>query len=180
MDNLTRRHIVDENMCPVCKTETEDPLHMVLGCPEVEQVSEDNRAELFICIARSLWQQRNTLRIGLLSPPLNLVGPQAASFCRTISMHKKISPQALLRLLLRTPGVIIRDRNGEVIAAMSECIPLPNSVLEFKAMACRRAVKFAYEVGIQEVIFEGDSLTVIQAINKGGASEAPYGNLIDY
>ena len=46
-------------------------------------------------------------------------------------------------------------------------------------MACRRAVKFAYEVDIQEVIFEGNSLTVIQAINNGGASEAPYGNLID-
>ena len=46
-------------------------------------------------------------------------------------------------------------------------------------MACRRAVKFAYEVGIQDVTFEGDLLTVIQAINYGGASEAPYGNLID-
>ena len=46
-------------------------------------------------------------------------------------------------------------------------------------MVCRRVVKFACEVGIQEVTFEGDSLTVIQAINNGGASEAPYGNLID-
>ena len=31
----------------------------------------------------------------------------------------------------------------------------------------------------QDVTFEGDSLTVIQAINNGGASEAPYGNLIE-
>ena len=46
-------------------------------------------------------------------------------------------------------------------------------------MACRRAVKFAYEVDIQEVIFEGNSLTVIQAINNGGASEVPYDNIID-
>jgi len=75
--------------------------------------------------------------------------------------------------------MIIRDRNGEVIAAMSKRIPLPNSVLEVEAMACRRVVKFAYEVGIQEVTFEGDSLTVIQAINNDGASEAPYGNLIN-
>ena len=108
MDNLVRCHIVDENLCLVCKIGAEDPLHIVLGCPEVEQVwkehgwfnqaisspsvdfidllsrflkvSEDNRAELFIFIAWSLWQRRNTLRIGLLSPPLNLVGPQAAKF----------------------------------------------------------------------------------------------------
>ena len=62
---------------------------------------------------------------------------------------------------------------------MSKRIPLPNSVLEVKVMVCRHAVKFASEVGIQEAIFEGDSLTVIQALNNGGASEAPYGNLID-
>ena len=40
-------------------------------------------------------------------------------------------------------------------------------------------VKFTSEVGIQKAIFEGDLLTVIQALNNGGASEASYGNLID-
>ena len=108
MDNLTRRHIFDVNMCPVCKSEAKYPLHMVLDCLEVEQVwrehgwfnqaissplivftdllsrfllvTKDNRAELFICMAWSLWQWRNKLRIGLPSLPLNLVGPQAAKF----------------------------------------------------------------------------------------------------
>ena len=46
-------------------------------------------------------------------------------------------------------------------------------------LACRRAVTFAIEVGIQDITFEGDSLTMIRAINSGGASEAPYGNLIE-
>ena len=46
-------------------------------------------------------------------------------------------------------------------------------------MVCKRVVKFAYEVGIQEVTFEGDTLIVIQAINNGEASEALYDNLID-
>nr|POE53103.1 putative ribonuclease h protein [Quercus suber] len=106
-DNLTRWHIIDVNLCPVCKAVAEDPLHMVLNCLEVEpvwrehvwfsqaissppidftdlmsrflQVTEDNRAELFIC-PQSLQQRRNKLRIGLPSPQLNLVGPQAAKF----------------------------------------------------------------------------------------------------
>ena len=36
---------------------------------------------------------------------------------------------------LASVGVIIHDKNGKVIAAMSKCIPLPNTVLEVKAMA---------------------------------------------
>ena len=67
----------------------------------------------------------------------------------------------------------------EVVATMSERTPLPNSMVEVEAMSCRRVVKFVSEVGIQEAIFEGDSLIVIQALNNGGASEASYGNLID-
>ena len=67
----------------------------------------------------------------------------------------------------------------EVVATTSKRTPLPNSVVEVEAMSCRWAVKFVSEVGIQEAIFEGDSLIVIQALNNGGASEASYGNLID-
>ena len=83
MNNLARWHIVDVNLCPICKAMAEDPLHMVLDCLEVEQVwrehgwfsqaissplidfmdllsrflqvIEDNRAELFICMAWNLW-----------------------------------------------------------------------------------------------------------------------------
>ena len=76
-------------------------------------------------------------------------------------------------------GVIIRDSNGEVIAAMSERIRLPTTVTEVEILACRRAVIFAIEVGIQDIIFEGDSLTVIRAINSGNANEASYGNLLE-
>ena len=62
---------------------------------------------------------------------------------------------------------------------MSERIPLPTTVLEVEEMACKRVVTFTFEVGIQDVTFEGDSLTVIQALNHGGACEAPYVNLIE-
>ena len=221
------------NLCPVCKAVAEDPLHMVLNCLEVEQVwrehgwfsqaissplidftdllsrflqvTKDNRVELFICMAWSLWQRRNKLRIGLPSPSLNLVGLQATKFlqdyldaqevhasrssmetstqswCPSSSHPFKANFDGALFNNSNSAGIgdIICDRNGGMIATMSECIPLPNTVLEVEAMACRRAVKFAYEVGIQDVTFEGDSLTVIQALNYGSASEALYGNLID-
>ena len=116
-------------------------------------VTEDNRAELFICMAWSLWQRRNKLRIGLPSSPLNLVGPQAAKFLQDYLNAQENQPTSTPTTTstlswcplssqpfkanfdgavfnnshLASVGVIIRDRNGEVIAAMSECIPLHNS-----------------------------------------------------
>ena len=206
MDTLIRRHVVDENLCPVCKIAAKDPLHMVLHCSEVEpvwrehgwfsqafssppsdftdllsrflQVTEDNRAELFICMAWSLWQRQNKLRIGLPSPPLNQVGPQAANFLQDYldtqdiqapSNSMATSTQSWTPLNTNSfkanfdgavfnssnsagVGVIICDNNGEVTAAMSERILLPNIVLEVEVMACRRAVTFALEVGIQDAV----------------------------
>ena len=233
MDNLIRRHIVEANLCPVCKLAAEDPLHMVLHCTEVEpvwrehgwfgqaissppsdftdllsrflQVTEDNRAELFICMAWSLWQRWNKLRINLPCMPLNQVGPQAAKLLQDYldaqDPQAPSNPMALPPQSWTPPnptyfkanfdgavfnnsnsaglGIIIRDSNGEVIAAMSKRIRLPTTVMEVEMLVCRRAVTFAIEVGIQDITFEGDSLTVIRAINSGNASEAPYGNLLE-
>uniref|UniRef100_A0A7N2L8S2 RNase H type-1 domain-containing protein n=1 Tax=Quercus lobata TaxID=97700 RepID=A0A7N2L8S2_QUELO len=57
-------------------------------------------------------------------------------------------------------------------------IPLPQSVAEVKALGCRRAVQFAIEIGLQEVIFEGDAVVVIQAAKDGLADQSMYGHLI--
>ena len=156
-------------------------------------------------MAWSLWQRRNKLRIDLPCHPLNQVSPQAAKFLQDyLDAQDSQSPSNSMAPPTQswTPPnsnsfkanfdgavfnssnsagicVIICDSNGEVIAAMSERILLPTIVMEVEMLACRRAVTFAIEVGVQDVTFEGDSLTVIRAINGGGASEAPYGNLID-
>ena len=61
--------------------------------------------------------------------------------------------------------MIIRDWRGEAIGAFSMSVPATQSVVELEALACRRAVQFAMELGLQDVIFEGDSLQVIQAIS---------------
>lgn len=61
-------------------------------------------------------------------------------------------------------GVIIHDSVGEAIGALSMPIPLSTSVVVMEALACRRAVLFAREIGLREVVFEGDSAVVIQAV----------------
>ena len=69
-------------------------------------------------------------------------------------------------LALAGLGVVIRDEQGMIIAALSQQIPLPSSVNMVEALATRRALIFAQEISISSVEVEGDSLQVIRAINK--------------
>ena len=101
MDNLVRHHIVELDLCNICKAVAEDPLHTILGCLEVEkvwsdhawfcqavssppvdfidllsrflQVSDDNKAEFFIYMAWGPWNRQNNLRLGLPSPLLDRI-----------------------------------------------------------------------------------------------------------
>ena len=75
-------------------------------------------------------------------------------------------------------GVIVRNREGLVIAAMSEKIPQILQPTKIEAMAATRALEFAREVGISEAILEGDSLMVIKALATKDTGLAPFGLLI--
>ncbi|XP_075662879.1 uncharacterized protein LOC142632326 [Castanea sativa] len=75
-------------------------------------------------------------------------------------------------------GVIVRNREGLVIAAMSEKIPQLLQPTEIEAMAAIRALEFAREVGISEAVLEGDSLLVIKALTSKDVGLAPFGLLI--
>ena len=62
-------------------------------------------------------------------------------------------------------GVVVRDVEGMIIAALSQNIPLPNSVESVEAMAARCAILLAQEISLTQVVVEVDSLKVIEAIN---------------
>ena len=62
-------------------------------------------------------------------------------------------------------GVVVKDMEGMVIAALSQNIQLPNSVDSIEALAARRAIILAQEISLTQVVMEGDSLKVIAAIN---------------
>ena len=42
-----------------------------------------------------------------------------------------------------------------------------------------KEVLFAKEIGLRQVIFEGDSVVIIQAIIQGNSASAEYGNIIE-
>ena len=74
-------------------------------------------------------------------------------------------------------GVIIRDWRGETIGALSTSVPIAQTVVELEALACRQAMLFAVELGLQDVVFEGDSLQVIQTLNLDGTDHLTYGHI---
>ena len=66
-------------------------------------------------------------------------------------------------------GVVIRDSAGEVVAALSQKLARPLGELEIEAKAMEVAVQFALDVGVRDVTFEGDSLSICNALR--GRSE---------
>ena len=61
-------------------------------------------------------------------------------------------------------GVIIRDDRGRVEAAMSKKVLVPLGALEAEAKAFEAGLLLARDIGIQDVILEGDSLVIYNAL----------------
>ena len=66
-----------------------------------------------------------------------------------------------------------------VIAALSKRVPLLPSVDDLEAMAWRRSVTFAIKIGLQDVIFEGDSKVVYKHLSATSSSMASFGHITD-
>ena len=151
-----------------------------------------------------LWNRRNALRLNLTVQPINhissLAGSYLQEFLDTLDQNPAVtdhpSPQqwqppdessfkanfdaAVFKNSNHAGiGVIIRDWRGEAVGALSMSVPATQSVVELEALACRRAVQFAVELGLQDVVFEGDSLQVIQAISQETLDYLSYGHIIE-
>ena len=61
-------------------------------------------------------------------------------------------------------GVVIRDHEGRVIAALSKQVQQPPGPLEIEANTMEVGVSFAWDVGTREVILECDSRIVSVAL----------------
>ena len=74
-------------------------------------------------------------------------------------------------------GVVIRDSNGQIMAAL--CLPLQShfSAELTEVFALEQGVLFAQELQLPRVIFESDALAVIQAVNDK-ATGSLFGHLI--
>ena len=76
-------------------------------------------------------------------------------------------------------GVVIRNHEDMVVAALAEQVPLPPSVEDVEAIAWRRAVTFTGETGLQDVVFEGDYEVVFKHLTTAESSWASFGHITD-
>ena len=58
-------------------------------------------------------------------------------------------------------GVVFQDHEGCIITTLSQRVCLTQSVEMAKALAARRAVIFAKELSLSNVLVEGDCLRVV-------------------
>ena len=75
-------------------------------------------------------------------------------------------------------GVVIRDSEGQVLAALSEQIVKPPSVKILELLAARRAVKFTAELGYAQLVCEGDSESVVNSLRGSGMENSWGGHII--
>ena len=75
-------------------------------------------------------------------------------------------------------GVVIRNAEGAVMAALSQLIPLPTTMAQLEAMAARKAVELALETGFTRVVIKGDSDTIYRELSSTDPSLALHGHVI--
>ena len=76
-------------------------------------------------------------------------------------------------------GVAVRNEHGDVVAAMAEKVPVPDSVFTLETLAARRVVLFVQELDLRNVVFEGDSTSSIQAITNRLFTHSSCGHIIN-
>jgi ribonuclease HI len=75
-------------------------------------------------------------------------------------------------------GVIVRDDHGRVHAAVSKTLDTFQEPVHGESFAALQVVEFCRDLGLQEVIFEGDSLQVINMILDHEESWCRFGQVI--
>ena len=75
-------------------------------------------------------------------------------------------------------GVVIHNAEGSVMAALSQLIPLRTTVAQVEALAARKAIELALEIGFTRVDIEGDSKTIYRELNSTDLSLALHGHVI--
>ena len=76
-------------------------------------------------------------------------------------------------------GIVIRNSEGHALVSLTQQIPLPATVIETEALAARRAMELALELGLEDIVLEGDNEPLFKALKNRGRSLAQHGHLLN-
>jgi ribonuclease HI len=159
----------------------------------------------FVGIARRIWLRRNeVMHGGSFQHPNSIVklAQQATEVYQSLRNGRDVEPTVFTEVIenvWKAPspgwfkanwdagidkkngrvglGVIIRNHRGAMVASKSHFI---NGVMDptaAEAMAALMAVTFCVEMGIEQVVLEGDAKNVITAVNSDEPDESGRGQL---
>ena len=117
-------------------------------------------------MAKNMW--RMELVMGFVGRPLPVVSVRQTGILRYL---QKINAWAW--------GLIIRDGDGQISAAKSATIFANFDPAAREALAALHAVEFYRDLGIFEVILEGDSVMVTRALEEKGENWLRYGQIVE-
>ena len=75
-------------------------------------------------------------------------------------------------------GAIIRNEEGEVMAAMVAKGPEVSCSMEAELLACRKAIEFAVDAGFSELVIEGDNSSIMTTISTMKIDQSLLGNVV--
>ena len=76
-------------------------------------------------------------------------------------------------------GAVIRNHNEAVMASCAEILNQAYKAEEIEALAALKALQFAFDLGFQNAILEGDSLGLIKALKAKDHNLSPCGLLVE-
>ena len=147
-------------------------------------LEEDEDPSLLAYTTWMLWNCRNMARVNETQCPLNQVLQLAREWRKEFQTAQPVFPKQLHQkhtkwkpsdvgsfkvnydgAIFKEQGragisVVICNSEGVVLASLSQQIPLPNIVAQVEALAARRAAEFTLEIGINQVVIEGDSKVI--------------------
>ncbi|KAL0017052.1 hypothetical protein SO802_004121 [Lithocarpus litseifolius] len=194
--SLFRRKISEEDLCVRCRAATENSLHALWSCTELDLVWGDPELwsfrnevqflsfkellswiikhtqllELFAVTVWSIWNQRNRVRLNQPADAIHQIAYLSKKWLAEYQARQEKKSGI---------GVVIRDTRGLVIASCSKVVHQVLSVSDIEALAAAWALSFASDVGVRRAILEGDSLTVISDLREDGKVLALYGLLLE-
>ena len=164
--------------------------------------AEGKNMEVFVMTTWLIWLRRNKLRTNEATQPCSKIAQSASSLLAEFQQgkHGRITKKQVGLVRWQPPAensikanfdgavfgekqeaginVVIRDNEGQVLAALSEKVRLPATVEVLEMLGAQKAATFARELGFSQVCFEGDAKLVVKCLQSGSVSNALIGHLV--
>ena len=161
--------------------------------------------ELFAIVAWCLWNNRNKVRHGGAGKICKSIAEEARKYraevwtalpsnnrpSRPKIIHKQWSPppQGWYKVNVDAAvfkeqgtcgiGVVIRNHQGQIMGAMCKKLEFPLGALEEKAKAMEAGILLAWDLGLKDIVVEGDAQLIIQALNGSAMPAIPSLKIIE-